>query len=72
VANVCHLALEREKGCHQALEGEMDEADETVRKLTMLNMHVSISPPRHNMYTILFIHPGLEHQLWYGRSSPQS
>ena len=24
------------------------------------------------MYTMLFIHPGLEHQPWYGRSSPQS
>ncbi len=23
-------------------------------------------------YTMLFIHPGLEHQPWYGRSSPQS
>ena len=31
VANVCHLALEREKGCNRAMEGELDEADETVR-----------------------------------------
>jgi hypothetical protein len=29
-------------------------------------------PPGHTMYTMLFIHPGLEHQLWYGRSSPRS
>ena len=29
-------------------------------------------PPGHKMYTMLFIHPGLEHQPWYGRSSPQS
>ncbi len=33
VANVCHRALEREKVDNRALEGEMDEADETVRKL---------------------------------------
>ncbi len=30
------------------------------------------APPGHKMYTMLFIHPGLEHQQWYGRSSPQS
>ena len=29
-------------------------------------------PPGHKMYTMLFVHPGLEHQPWYGRSSPQS
>ncbi len=33
MANVCHRALEREKVDNRALEGEMDEADETVRKL---------------------------------------
>jgi hypothetical protein len=27
-------------------------------------------PSGHNMHTILFIHPSLEHQLWYGGSSP--
>ncbi len=26
-------------------------------------------PPCHNMHTMLFIHPCLEHQQWYGRSS---
>jgi len=29
-------------------------------------------PPGHKLYTMLFIHPGLEHQPWYVRSSPQS
>ena len=27
-------------------------------------------PPGHNMHTMLFIHPTLEHQLWYEGSSP--
>jgi hypothetical protein len=33
VANVCYRALEREKGCNRAMEEEMDEVDEIVRKL---------------------------------------
>jgi hypothetical protein len=33
VANVCHRALERGKGCNRSMEGGLDEADETVRKL---------------------------------------
>ncbi len=33
VANVCYRALEREKGCNRAMEEEMDEGDEIVRKL---------------------------------------
>jgi hypothetical protein len=28
-------------------------------------------PSGHNMHTMLFIHPGLEHQPWYFMSSPQ-